>query len=404
MAQYNSNYNGSQIDEAVQKVYNLKTINGTNLYGPGNIEIQGGGGGEVVTINLTANTDSSALIGATVKIKDNTEGGYLLQTTWQGSEISFEVPVPVNYTVEFGGVTNYQTPSNVTYNSRTGRSRSVSVQYKTEVVTVTVNTCNAGVSTQGQTVTIAGTNYTVPSNGVVSRKVAFGTSYSVSVNNKTSYRAPATQSFTANSVSRSVTMTYVDYVDFGLSSGLKWAIMNVGATSETNYGSYFSWGNVTASTAFGINSYKKTNGYNIGTQEDITPGSSAYDGVRVNMGSPWKMPTAENVQELINAVDYEFTTVNGTNCLKLMKKTNHSIYLLFPLGGYYNGTNQVDTTSKMQEGIISYIWSTLNIKNVSPLPEFQKAKTLQLYHNTDTTTAQAGEGIRPCGCNLRGVK
>ena len=192
MAQYNSNYTGAQIDQAVGRV-----LNG------------GGSSGETVTITLTTNQSShSDIIGATVKIKDNTEGGYLLQTTWQGSEISFEVPVPVNYTVEFGGVTNYQTPSNVTYNSRTGRSRSISVQYKTEVVTVTVNTNKSGVTAQGQTVTIAGTNYTVPANGVVSRKVAFGTNYSVSVNRKSGYSIPANQSFTANTTSRSVTMTY----------------------------------------------------------------------------------------------------------------------------------------------------------------------------------------------------
>ena len=32
------------------------------------------------------------------------------------------------------------------------------------------------------------------------------------------------------------------YVDLGLTSGTLWATMNVGATSETDYGSYFQWG------------------------------------------------------------------------------------------------------------------------------------------------------------------
>ena len=40
-----------------------------------------------------------------------------------------------------------------------------------------------------------------------------------------------------------------EYVDLGLPSGLKWATMNVGATSETDYGDYFQWGLTTPNTA-----------------------------------------------------------------------------------------------------------------------------------------------------------
>lgn len=38
------------------------------------------------------------------------------------------------------------------------------------------------------------------------------------------------------------------YVDLGLPSGLKWATMNVGATTETDYGDYFQWGSTTPDT------------------------------------------------------------------------------------------------------------------------------------------------------------
>lgn len=38
------------------------------------------------------------------------------------------------------------------------------------------------------------------------------------------------------------TPTAVQAIDLGLPSGLKWANMNVGATSVTSYGDYFAWG------------------------------------------------------------------------------------------------------------------------------------------------------------------
>ena len=37
-----------------------------------------------------------------------------------------------------------------------------------------------------------------------------------------------------------------EYVDLGLPSGLKWAKCNVGAETETDYGSYFMWGSTKA--------------------------------------------------------------------------------------------------------------------------------------------------------------
>ena len=36
-----------------------------------------------------------------------------------------------------------------------------------------------------------------------------------------------------------------EYVDLGLPSGLKWATMNIGAKTETDYGDYFMWGSTT---------------------------------------------------------------------------------------------------------------------------------------------------------------
>ena len=36
-----------------------------------------------------------------------------------------------------------------------------------------------------------------------------------------------------------------EYVDLSLPSGLRWATMNIGAETETDYGDYFMWGSTT---------------------------------------------------------------------------------------------------------------------------------------------------------------
>ena len=56
---------------------------------------------------------------------------------------------------------------------------------------------------------------------------------------------------------------------------------------------------------------------------------------RFNMGTPWRMPTRADAIELFAYTDQQFVFVNGVYCLKLMKKTDHSIYILLPETSYY---------------------------------------------------------------------
>ena len=94
------------------------------------------------------------------------------------------------------------------YSTRTVRTRNITFTYYTEIVTVTVNTNVTGVTAEGQVVTINGVNTTIPASGQVTQKVAFNTSYGISVNNKSLYNSPSSLSYRASLVSRNVTMTY----------------------------------------------------------------------------------------------------------------------------------------------------------------------------------------------------
>lgn len=146
-------------------------------------------------------------------------------------------------------------------------------------------------------------------------------------------------------------------VDLGLPSGTKWANMNVGATTETEYGDYFAWGEVTPKTDYSWSTYKWCNGststftkYNTqttyGTVDNKTVLEAADDAASANMGGTWRMPTEAEFKELIEntthawVTDYKGSGVNGYT----FTGNGNSIFL--PAAGYRYHTDLVDQGSK----------------------------------------------------------
>lgn len=109
------------------------------------------------------------------------------------------IPLGVSYTISFSSITGYKAPGNIT-GTTSQASESKTGTYQSEFLTVNV----AGAS--GYTITVSGQGSQTTSPKVY--KIPFGTSYNISASNIKGYNTPATQSFTANQVSRSVTMTY----------------------------------------------------------------------------------------------------------------------------------------------------------------------------------------------------
>lgn len=157
----------------------------------------------IMSITLTSNqgTDATLNAGTNVVVKCGTINKTLI---WKGSTLTQKIPTGQAYTITPAALSGYKTPTAKT-GTAIGTSMSESMQYQTELVTVTVNTDNS-VSCSGQKVTINGTEYTY--SNPIAVKIPFGTSYSVSVNGKAGFTSPDAQSFTANQASRSVTMTY----------------------------------------------------------------------------------------------------------------------------------------------------------------------------------------------------
>ena len=127
-----------------------------------------------------------------------------------------------------------------------------------------------------------------------------------------------------------------EYVEIG---GIKWATMNVGANSVTDYGLYFQWGDTQGYTSgtrtFSEENYKYYNSSNY-TKYNTTDGKMVLDleddAVNVNWGGDWQIPTQEQWQELKSNSTYSKQTVGGVEGLRLTSTINGET-LFFPFAG-----------------------------------------------------------------------
>jgi len=127
------------------------------------------------------------------------------------------------------------------------------------------------------------------------------------------------------------------YVNLGLPSGTKWATMNVGASSETDYGNYYQYGKGTAQYAAtsGDSNYS-------GTEEPL---DSSVDTASQVWGGSWHMPTRIQMQELTANTTYQWVTNykgSGINGVKFTSKTNPNAYVFFPAAGLWGDGSQYD--------------------------------------------------------------
>jgi len=173
--------------------------------------------------------------------------------------------------------------------------------------------------------------------------------YSANVDSK-EFKAGGACTITAN-----LTLADHDYVDLGLPGGTLWATCNVGAEKPEELGYYYAWGETSTKNSYSLSNYKWYNGSDVSFTKY---GNSEFldlsdDAAYVNWGSNWRMPSYEELRDLINShyTKTVETTQNGVKGLKITSRSNgNSIFL--PAAGYMNGSTLAGAGTNV------YYWSS----------------------------------------------
>ncbi len=129
----------------------------------------------------------------------------------------------------------------------------------------------------------------------------------------------------------------MEYVDLGLS--VKWATCNLGASKPSDYGHYYAWGETMVKAGYSWDTYKwgKENNitkYNNSDRKTVLDPED--DVATAKLGSPWRMPTKDEINELIGGCTWKWTKKDGVEGYEV-KGTNGNVIFL-PAAGYRKGS------------------------------------------------------------------
>ena len=139
-----------------------------------------------------------------------------------------------------------------------------------------------------------------------------------------------------------------EYVDLGLS--VKWSTKNIGASTTSDYGHGYSWGE--------IKHFPDTSNVHLIYEKSVKDisGNPNFDAVRANLGSPWRMPTLTEWKELLKKCKWEWTTQDGKQGYKVTSKVNGASIFIPAI-------KNIQSTKHWLDYVASYWSSTPNNDN-----------------------------------------
>jgi len=149
-----------------------------------------------------------------------------------------------------------------------------------------------------------------------------------------------------------------------LPSGLLWATCNVGATNPEDCGDYFAWGETKPKEDYNYDAHKYCNGSynkltkycnesrygNNGFSDTLTLLEVCDDAATANWGNGWRMPTNEEMEELLSNCAQKVKKQNGVTGHLFTGPNGNSIFL--PAAGYR------DDGSLRNAGSYGHYWSS----------------------------------------------
>ena len=194
-----------------------------------------------------------------------------------------------------------------------------------------------------------------------------------------------------------------EYVDLGLPSKTMWATCNVGGNKPEDPGLLFQFGHVDGYKYGDKNNKFRTNTQNLedGSISEYIPLTTtgkiyktnelldlADDAAHVNMGGKWRMPTKDELEELLDNTTHKVETLNGVKGMMFTSKINDKRLFIPFVGYWYNG-------SFYAIGYDAYTWSSLVHSSI-----VYRVTRLSLDFNGDVDVIYAD---RTCAFSVRGV-
>ena len=186
-------------------------------------------------------------------------------------------------------------------------------------------------------------------------------------------------------------------IDLGLPSGTLWSCCNLGASKPEDYGSYFAWGETYTKERYDYTSYTLGHSYDQMVDIGNNIAGTNYDAATVRWGSEWRMPTDEQILELIDHANtkHEFSSRNSVKGEYFWGM--HGGKLFIPAAGTIYGTDNGST-----DRLGSYWSANLSISD-SPYYKSYCANVLFFYNNKCELGVCYDPGYRENGNPIRPV-
>ena len=209
-------------------------------------------------------------------------------------------------------------------------------------------------------------------------------------------------------------------VDLGLS--VLWSTINLGASNPWDSGDFYGWGcpepyastdDVEYTAYFkklgktGSSYSESTCGTNNDPLKDYVTNKTSisgtkWDAAHTKLGGKWRLPTKEEIEDLVDKCDWEwYDNYNGTGVKghKIMLKTDHNVFIFLPAAGERYRTSLYPLSNNNEPW--GHYWSgtphTANLTN---------AYILYILKDNTTKGMVSGQygNIRYCGFTIRPVR
>lgn len=118
-------------------------------------------------------------------------------------------------------------------------------------------------------------------------------------------------------------------VDLGLPSGIKWSTCNVGASSPSDFGDYYAWGEIQPKSEYTWKNYMYHD----------TELKNIFDAVRLLWHGMWRMPTSEEFGELAKYCKWTQVVLEGHPGVLITGKNGNSVFL--PAAGIFHESGKI---------------------------------------------------------------